>query len=175
MDKEQELAAFIAIKDELLSMLGPLDEEGMNRVPFPGSWTAGQLGEHLLKSFAAIDLSKVRIAPLQRPVDGKFPQMDAVFLDFQMKIQSADFILPGREGISGRSLMDGLRKTTDAIAAYAREHDLSFTCQDFEVLGFGDLTAQEWIHFRIPAPGKKRLGECNNSVRCVVKGYGNLT
>lgn len=39
MTKDGELADFIAIKDELLALLEPLDEERMNRVPFPGSWT----------------------------------------------------------------------------------------------------------------------------------------
>lgn len=40
-----------------------------------------------------------------------------------------------------------MQETADGIAAYVSEHDLSFTCPEFEVIGFGDLTTQEWIHF----------------------------
>lgn len=147
MIPSEELPGFIAIKDELLSLLEALDDVRMNQVPFPGSWTAGQLGEHLLKSFRAIDLSQVQAAPVQRPSDMKIPQIDAVFLDFTTKYQSAESIVPSAERISGRILVNELRKTTDGIAVYAREHDLSFTCPDFEFIGFGDLTAREWIRF----------------------------
>lgn len=146
MNKEEELTAFTEIKNELLALLDPLDEDRMNRAPFPGSWTAGQLGEHLLKSYGVAEIFKGRTAPTPRPADGKYPQIDAVFLDFAMKFQSEDFIAPSPEKISGRDLKVGLRNATDGIAAFARDHDLTFTCLDLELPGFGALTAQEWLH-----------------------------
>jgi hypothetical protein len=145
MIRQDGLSDFMAIKNELLSLLEPLDEERMNRIPFPGSWTAGQLGDHLLKSYRAIDLSKARTTPAQRRGDEKIPQIDAVFLDFTTKHQPPDFIVPSAGRISGRDLADGLRKTADGIAAYVSGQDPSFTSPDFEVLGFGDLTVQEWV------------------------------
>jgi hypothetical protein len=156
MTRQEELADFLAVANELLSLLEPLDEERMNRVPMPGSWTAGQLGEHLLKSFRSIDLSKVRAVPSARPGDGKCAQIDAVFLDFTTKYQPPDFIVPSAGRISGRNLVDDLRKARDGIAAYVSGHDLGFTCPDFEVIGFGELTAQEWIHF-LTAHGKRHV------------------
>jgi hypothetical protein len=147
MIPSEELPGLLAIKDELLALLEPLDDGQLNKVPFPGSWTAGQLGEHLLKSYRAVDLSKVKATPSQRPSDGKIPQIDAVFLDFTTKYNPPEFIVPSAGRISGRNLVDDLRKTADGIAAYVRGHDLAFTCPDFEVIGFGDLTAREWIRF----------------------------
>jgi hypothetical protein len=157
----QELPGFLAIKDELLSLLEPLDDGQLNKVPFPGSWTAGQLGEHLLKSYRVIDFSKVQATPSQRTSDGKIPQIDAVFLDFTTKYQPPEFIVPSTGRISGRILADDLRKTADEIAAYVRGHDLSFTCPDFEVIGFGDLTAREWIRF-LTAHSQRHVRQLRN-------------
>lgn len=161
MTQQEELSEFAAIKNELLSLLEPLDEERMNQVPFQGSWTAGQLGEHLLKSYRSIDLSKVRTIPSQRLPDEKSPQIDAVFLDFTTQYQPPEFIVPSTGNISGRNLADGLRKTTDGIIAYAGEHDLTFTCPEFEVIGFGDLTAKEWIRF-LTAHSKRHVRQLRN-------------
>lgn len=147
MTGQEELPGFLAIKNELLSLLEPLDEEQMHRIPFPGSWTAAQLGEHLLKSYQSIDWSRIRATPSQRPSGAKSAQIDAVFLDFTKKYQPPEFVVPSTERISGRKLLEGLRKSTDGIAAFVWEHDLAFTCPEFGVIGFGEMTAQEWIRF----------------------------
>ena len=147
MSPQETLSAFIAIKNTLMALLEPLDEKKLNQIPFPGSWTAAQLGEHLLKSYQAFDLSKVKAIPAQRVHDAKSPQIEAVFLDFTTRYQTLDFIAPSGNPISRELLFARLRTTTDAIIDYAKTHGLGFTSPDFEIIGFGDLTAQEWIHF----------------------------
>jgi hypothetical protein len=161
MTQQEQLAGFMAIKNELLSLLEPLNDAQLNQVPFPGSWTAGQLGEHLLKSYLAVDLSKVKATPSQRPADEKSPRIDSVFLDFTTKYQPPEFIVPSTGRISGKDLSDGLRNAADGIAAYAGKHDLSFTCPEFEVIGFGELTAQEWIRF-LTAHSKRHVRQLGN-------------
>jgi hypothetical protein len=161
MTGQEELPGFLAIKDELLSLLEPLDDERMNRVPVAGSWSAAQLGEHLLKSYQSIDWSRIRVTPSERPSDQKCAQIDAVFLDFTKKYEPPEFVVPSTERISGRKLVDGLRKTTDAIAAYVSGHDLAFTCPEFGVIGFGDMTAQEWIRF-LTAHSKRHVRQLRN-------------
>ena len=147
MTREEELAAFLAIKDELLSLLEPLDEDRMNAVPFAGSWTAGQLGDHLLKSYELVDWPKVKGAPAGRPVEAKSGAIDAVFSDYTKKYQPPGAVVPSSERIPGRMLVERLRNASEGIAAFVKGNDLGFTCAEFEVIGFGDLTAQEWIHF----------------------------
>jgi DinB superfamily len=147
MTQAEVLSDFIAIKNTLISLLESLTHEQMNQIPFPGSWTAGQLGEHVLKSYQAVDLSKLSAIPSKRPSDAKSSQINAVFLNFSDKYQSPDFIVPSSTPISRSDLIAHLRETTDRIVDYAETHELSFTSHDFEIIGFGDLTAQEWIHF----------------------------
>lgn len=161
MTLQEEHSGFLAIINELVSLLEPLDEDKLNRVPFPGSWTAGQLGEHLLKSYKLVDLSQVKAAVSTRLSGAKSAQIDGVFLDFTTKYQPPESIVPSTGKISGRSLVAELRQVTDGIAAFAKTHDLSFTSPAFEVIGFGDLTAQEWIHF-LTAHGKRHVHQLRN-------------
>ncbi len=42
--------------DELIHGLSSLSQEQLNAVPFEGSWTAAQLGEHLHKSYNVAEL-----------------------------------------------------------------------------------------------------------------------
>lgn len=147
MTQREELPEFLAIRNELISLLEPLDEERINLIPFPGSWTPAQLGDHLLKSYRLIDWSKVQAEPCARPSDEKCPQIDAVFLDFTTKYQPPAAVVPAAERISGRNLMEDLRTATEGIADFARTHDLAFTCPEFGVIGFGEMTAREWIRF----------------------------
>ncbi|HKP95070.1 MAG TPA: DinB family protein [Fibrobacteria bacterium] len=147
MTQADALEEFQTAKDALLSLLEPLDEERLNRVPFPGSWTAGQLGDHLLKSYGLGELLKGRTAPTQRPVDEKREAIDLVFLDFQLQLKSPEFIVPSEGRISKAALLEGLRAKADGILEYARDKDLSFTCLDFVLPSFGTLTGTEWVHF----------------------------
>jgi hypothetical protein len=80
-------------------------------------------------------------------VDEKARAIDEVFLDLNLKMQAPDFIVPSQERIPKEKLLGGLRTRTDGIVAFARDHDLSFTCLDFELPGYGALTGQEWVHF----------------------------
>lgn len=161
MNAQEELSGLLAIENELISLLEPLDDQKLNRVPFPGSWTAGQLGEHLLKSYQAVDLSRVKAAPSTRPNGAKSAQIDGVFLDFTTKYQPPEFIVPSTGKISGPSLVAEIRLTVEAIAAFAKTHDLAFTCPEFEIIGFGDLTAQEWIRF-LTAHSKRHVRQLRN-------------
>ncbi len=161
MNQQEELVEFLSIVGALISLLEPLDDERINRVPFPGSWTAGQLGDHLLKSYCAVDWVEIRATPLRRTDEGKSAQIDGVFLDFTTRYQPPDFIVPSTGEISGRELVADLRRAADGIAAYAQERDLAFTCPEFNVIGFGDLTAQEWIHF-LTAHSKRHVRQLRN-------------
>jgi len=163
MNKDEEIAAFAAVANELLTLLESLSEEQINRVPFPGSWTPGQLAEHLSKSFGAVDMAKVPSSPLERNAEEKSAQIEAVFLDDGTKYASLDFIAPATGKISGKEIIGDLRKKADGVVAFAKTHDLSFTCPGFDVIGFGPLTAQEWIHF-LTAHGQRHLRQLRNMV-----------
>jgi DinB superfamily len=147
MNEQQELAELALVQNELIGLLLGLDEESLNRIPFTGSWSAGQLGEHLLKSYHLVDFAKVQAIPTTRNPTEKSQTIDGVFLDFTTKYQPPAAIVPSSEAISGARLIASLRRSILDIAAMAQGRGLAFTCKEFESIGFGDLTAQEWVHF----------------------------
>jgi hypothetical protein len=132
---------------ELLDNLSPLSEQQMNQIPFEGSWTAGQVGHHLLRSYGVGQVIGGRTMPTERPVDEKAAIIGSVFLDFSHKLKSPDFILPSTGHIYKEKLLQGLQSRMNETIAIAGQKDLSLTCTDFEIPGMGAMTGYEWLYF----------------------------
>lgn len=132
---------------ELITSLSLLDQEQLNMVPINESWTAAQVGEHLLKSYGILEVFSGNTMPTERPIDEKVEELKSVFLNFDIKLESPEFILPSEGIIDKNTLLNGLREQTKAILDSIRERDLSRTCLDFEFPYQGHLTGLEWVHF----------------------------
>lgn len=132
----------------LLNKLAPLEQEELNTVPFPGSWTAAQVGEHLLKSYDVVACLTGTVAPTSRKADAYVKPLSEQFLNFDIKMESPDFIRPSAGVIDKSYLMAGLNERTKGILDYAESGpDLTLTCLDFELPGLGALTRLEWLNF----------------------------
>jgi hypothetical protein len=136
---------------ELLHALASFSQEQFNRVPFAGSWTAGQVGEHLYKSLEGIPYM---MAGDTAPATGRKPDehvmtIESIFLDYDTKMQSPDFILPSAGPQDRNAQLQDFRATLDDLAVKARTMDLSFTCNEFEFPGVDLLTRWEWLVFAI--------------------------
>jgi len=125
--------------------LDAFGEEEINRVPFEGSWTPGQVAEHIIKSVSA--LPDRHTEATQRPYDEYVTPIAEIFLNFSIKLQSPDFVLPG----PGPQDKKELQKTFEGIQGRhenaVRTTDLTATCLDFELPTIGLLTRYEWIKF----------------------------
>src|SRR5690606_3413984 len=70
------------------------------------------------------------------------------FLNFEIRMQSPDFILPTEEPIAKDQLMSGLNARTETILDFANsDDDMTLTCLDFELPNLGTLTRIEWLNF----------------------------
>lgn len=148
MTHDQLLSELTYITDELMHLLMPLSEEQLNTVPFEGSWTAGQLGDHLFKSYGLFSVLKGKTEPTSRPVEEKIGPVKDVFLNFEIKMQSPDFIVPSVGHFDKTILLSGLTKRINGIKDYIQsKEDLTPTCLDFELPRMGTLTRTEWIQF----------------------------
>lgn len=136
---------------DLLETVAAFSQQQFNRQPFTGSWTAGQVAEHLLKSI--IDLPELlsgntRATP-ERKGDENVQVIQSIFLDYDNKMQSPDFILPSEGPHDRNELLNGCRTAMDTLAEKARTMDLTVTCTDFPFPEVGELTRWEWICFAI--------------------------
>jgi hypothetical protein len=123
-------------------------EEQINTIPFAGSWTAGQVGEHLLISATGVlETINGPVEPTERDPSENAGPIKKMFLDFTSKMSSPDFVLPSDAPKNKETLLQSLETTMNGIHAVAEKEDLSATCVRFEFPGFGRLTRLEWITF----------------------------
>jgi hypothetical protein len=132
---------------ELQYVLSSLTEEQLNKVPFEGSWTAGQVGDHLLKSYSVAETLKGRTAAANRPPDEKAEQLKNIFLDFSTKLKSPDFIIPTNDHINKDELLKNIGEKIKDILHSVQTKDATELCLDFEPPVIGKLTRLEWTCF----------------------------
>lgn len=147
MDKNIAIELNEASSD-LLKIISSFSQDEFNKVPFEGSWTAGQVSEHLLKSFSGVpDALMGNTIPTERDPTEKEPALRSIFLDFSTKLESPDFILPSIEPKQTTKMAAELEETFIKLQNIISKEDLSLTCTDFPFPGLGELTRYEWICF----------------------------
>ncbi|MBD2701221.1 DinB family protein [Spirosoma sp. BT702] len=132
---------------ELLRMLSSLSEEELNQVPFEGSWTAAQVGDHLSKGYNILPILSGNTEPANRPIDEKLDGIRAVFLDFSTKLESPEEIVPDGGPFEKAELIGRLTTQTQLLTSFAQHNDLTLVCLDSELPQIGTLTRYEWLSF----------------------------
>ena len=148
MRKEVILKADKALTD-LIQNLSSFDDQQMNKVPFAGSWTPAQIAEHLFKSYDLTQVLVGNVSETSRPIDQHVKEVSDLFLDFEVKMKSPEFILPSEEPIDVKNLMTSLKEKKSQIVELAETLDLTKTCLDFEIPEYGNFTRLEWLYFMI--------------------------
>ncbi len=157
--------AFETAINELLENCDSLSEVLLNKIPFEHSWTAGQIGDHLLKSYNSWTLLKSDTGDANRPIDEKCASLSSLFLNFdiKMKAEPSDFNYPSQAPIEKELLLKNILKTRDEIIGFARHHDLGVLCLAAEFPAFGHLTRLEWLHFHT-VHTLRHLRQLNNCI-----------
>lgn len=145
----------IALKTELnstfdtfINTLALFTADEVNKVPFEGSWTAGQVTEHILKSLRALPLLlEGPVAAPDRAPDEKRAAVRDLFLDFQAKFNSPESVLPTASRHDKDELIAQLSDIKEQILAAVTTVDLSMIFTQVEFPGFGYLTRFEWFTF----------------------------
>jgi hypothetical protein len=132
---------------ELLQVLSSFSPEQLNLTPPGGGWTAGQVGEHLIKASVVTSLYGP-VKPTGRAPDQYVQPLRQQFLDFTTQMDSPEFILPANGMYNRETLLEGLESIGEQIRAAIPTLDLTATC-----LGvpreLGELTRWELIHFHL--------------------------
>ncbi len=100
---------------ELLELLSSLKQEQLNAVPFEGSWTAAQLGEHLHQSYTVAELLYGPVKATERDPAEKVQSIKEALLNFDTKMISPDFIEPENKEYNKNILMKSLQDSVDKI------------------------------------------------------------
>lgn len=131
-------------KANLLAVFSEIDPVDFNAVPFEGSWTPGQLGEHLAKA-TGVGVLYGETVPPERPMDEKIPAISGVFLNFDVKYQPPAELVPSNDFHDKNDLLSQLDQIYSSAIEAAKSLDLSAICTSFVVPGFGPFTRLEFL------------------------------
>lgn len=145
---EEIISTFEETANNFRDAVSVFTDKQMNKVPFEGSWTPAQVADHILRSQVNFpQLLGGATEPADRNIDEKKKIIDDVFLNFDIKLQSPDFIIPTNDPIDRATLLKRIDQNTEAIVAAVKKADLSRVCTDFELPQIGKLTGLEWVWF----------------------------
>jgi hypothetical protein len=148
--KNDLISELLTTKNNLLQILDSFDIENINTVPFEDSWTAGQVARHVLKSASGVSAALNGPAKTADRDPGQHLKLlGDIFLNFDIKMKSPDFVLPDDEPKDKVVLIRLLGETFDGIIKVTESDDLDMICTTFEVPNLGFLSRKEFIWFTI--------------------------
>jgi hypothetical protein len=132
----------------LLEIVSQFTQDQFNTIPYEGSWTAGQVAEHVFKSESGVPtLLNGNSKPTVRPPDQHVSIIRDTFLDFITKMKSPEFIIPTADIKDKMELYESLKRNRSVTIELAGSIDLSRTFYDFPLPGIGEMTGLEWLTF----------------------------
>ncbi|WP_316804439.1 DinB family protein [Pedobacter nototheniae] len=138
--------------DDALSTLQTLfadfDQQQVNVVPFEGSWTAGQLAEHMIMANGGFTaLLKGPVEETNRPVDLAVAKIKEDFENFDIRMEAPSFVIPPVKDYNREALIKKLNQIRLDIANAVDQLDLTKTITEWQLPGYGYLTRLEAVYF----------------------------
>ena len=125
--------------------LANVPDEKLNKVPFAGSWTPAQLADHVLKSLSGLPmLLQTKGEEITSDPEEKKQSLADIFLNFDTKMKSPDFIKPGDAPIDRVTLLTGLQSVRQQIPAALQEYNIT---KAYTLPAAGTYTGVEWAWF----------------------------
>jgi hypothetical protein len=132
----------------LITLLSKFEQDQINTVPFEGSWTAGQLAQHMVKANSGFaDILRGPVKDIERKPDEVIPKIKNDFLNFDIKMTTPDFLVPEAKNYDKDELLSDLKNIRESVNDATETLDLTKTCMAFELPVYGYLTRQEAIAF----------------------------
>ena len=130
---------------ELAQLISSVDESLVNKIPFEKSWTVAQLATHVTKSNNGMaEVLKTSGTPAERDPSMGAAKMKSIFLDFEAKYQSPEFIIPEVKEYSRETVINDLENSVRKLKEGRAKQNLSHVLQ---VEIFGEVTKLELYYF----------------------------
>lgn len=145
VDAKELFASLDEAWSELFNLVSSTNETLINKVPFKDSWTVGQLARHVTKS----NMGMAKVLKMQGNVAERDPaagaaKMKKIFLDFNAKYKSPEFIIPEAGDYNKESVINDLENSIQQLKEERVKQDLS---QMLQVPIFGEVTKLELYYF----------------------------
>ena len=145
LNKEPLFITVDSVTFELVDVVSSFNDEEINQIPLPGSWTAAQVADHVRKSNNGIAQAlQMQGRRAERNAEERVKELKAVFLDFETKFTSPKFILPGQTSYARNELIDRLERSIERIKQERANVDLS---EIIDLNPLGTISKMELLHF----------------------------
>ena len=150
IDTKDFFASLDKTTTELLQLISSTDSKIINTVPSGSdrtkdSWTAAQLATHVTKSNKAIAQAlDMEGKTAERNPGERVRELKAMFLNFNTKFQSPEFLRPKRENYLKETLVADLKKSIDHLMETGGRINLS---EIISLPAFGEITKLELLYF----------------------------
>jgi uncharacterized damage-inducible protein DinB len=130
----------------MAGMAASVPQSSFNTIPFEGSWTVGQLLQHMIKSDrSTLDALNGDTIPTTRNGDELVEKLRDIFLSTDNKFDAPAFIVPEEQQYDKETMLRLFIEGRDEIIQVLRETDMLETCTTHPVLK--DYTRLELVWF----------------------------
>lgn len=150
IDTKDFFASLDKTTTELLQLISSTDSRTINTVPadsdlIKDSWTAAQLAIHITKSNRAIAQAlEMEGKTVERNPGERVKELREMFLNFNTKFQSPQFLRPKWENYLKETLVADLKKSIDQLSQIRNRTNLS---EIISLPAFGEITKLELLYF----------------------------
>ena len=131
--------------DAVIAALGTIPEDIVDEVPFEGSWTIGQVAEHIIICSRGIPDSKSQHT--ERAYNEKVAALRGMFSDRSQKSEADPAVYPKETSHNLPELIAQLTHNKTQLLQIAGGKNLTTLCLDMEFPFIGYLTRYEWLTF----------------------------
>ena len=160
--KEKISTGFEETTKDLLATLCSFTQEEFNTIPFEGSWTPGQVAEHLYKSESNIVRAlKGNSEKTERDPYEHTAIIEKIFLNYTTKLKSPEFIIPSDKPKNQNLLVNDLDTNRKELKKLMDTLDFDKTFTNFSFPQLGHLTGWECLCF-IVCHSKRHIHQMKN-------------
>lgn len=133
------------VNEMLVQLLQSVGERNFNQSPGTGKWSIAQVADHIrLSNNSVAKALALKGKPVDRNPGERVGELKKMFLDFQTKYQSPDFIVPSKNIYDPELLLKELQASMQLIRERMYEDDLD---ELINHPAFGDISKFEILHF----------------------------
>jgi uncharacterized damage-inducible protein DinB len=130
---------------EFVTLISSVNDKKIDVIPFEDSWTVAQLASHITKSNKAIAQAlEMNGEPAKRNADERVEELKKIFLDYTIKFQSPEFILPTQTIYPKKEVIAKLENSVEQLKINRNKTDLT---EVINLPAFGEITKFELLNF----------------------------
>jgi len=136
--------------DNLINAVSLFSEEEFNKTPMEGSWTGGQVADHIaISDSGTTKIMTAETAKTERDPEKNIEMLKDLMLNFDSKMKNPEFNTPSDGPHDKEKLIAQLKENEKAQLEVIESKDLTETCTSFPLPSLGVLTRIEWLYFNI--------------------------